>query len=124
VVQHGKEFVMFFAGNNYGTSRYAAGEARATSPMGNLQPDGTYTPFTVKAEPMMQSASGALQGPGRVAPFSIDGKQEMVVSGWMPGHVGQSPGRVDAVVPLHWGANGWAYVTHGDAPLGSQPLPR
>jgi GH43 family beta-xylosidase len=105
-------YYLFYSGNGYATTRYAAGVARASSPLG---------PFTKLADPILTS-NHAFAGPGHGSVLlGPRGDWVHVYHAWVAGRVGSDPGRLVLVDRVDW-HDGWPAMASSPSPR-SQPLP-
>jgi GH43 family beta-xylosidase len=113
MIERGGSFYLFYSANYFASTAYAAGVARASSPLG---------PFTKAAGPMLTS-NAAWAGPGHgsilVGP---SGSWVHVYHAWMGGRVDASPGRLVLVDRIGWDADGWPTM-HAAPGARSQPPP-
>jgi beta-xylosidase len=112
MIEHGGYFYLFYSGNGYASPSYAAGVARASSPLG---------PFTKKGDPILVS-KGAWAGPGHGSVvLGPSGDWVHVYHAWVAGKIGQAPGRLTLVDRVQW-EGGWPLM-RGAPSSRSQPPP-
>jgi hypothetical protein len=91
MVQTGPTFALFYSGNNWGTDKYAVGEARCTSPLG---------PCT-KVDAPVFATHDDIAGPGSGDYFTTPGGELMMVYGaYQQPNVGYPASRLLHVVPV------------------------
>ncbi len=112
MVEHSGTYYLFYSGNDYATTNYAVGVARAASPVG---------PFTKQSGPIVTSNS-AWGGPGHCSVLDTPaGDTYMVFHAWEAAHIGQSPGRLTLTDEVVW-QNDWPSVPFGPSST-TRPLP-
>lgn len=112
IVEEGGSFYLFYSGNAYASASYAAGVARATSPLG---------PYEKAAAPILTS-NAAWGGPGHGSIVrGPRGEWVHVYHAWRGDRIGAAPGRLVLVDRIQW-ADGWPRML-GAPSWRSQPPP-
>lgn len=105
-------FYLFYSGNGYATTRYAAGVARSRAPTG---------PFTKASAPILVS-NAAWGGPGHGSIVrGPSGSWVHVYHAWVGGHVGGSPGRLVLADRVGWTSDGWPTMYAAPGALSMPP---
>lgn len=99
--RHGGQYVLFYAGNDYGGDRYALGYAICSGPVG---------PCVDAAENPILKGGRGVTGPGHQSVFHWRGRDWIAFHGW---RVGPPRYRATYIAPLSW-EGGRPVVRTGD----------